>query len=155
MIRENWTENARMHRCFSSVEIYICSRHDQNEINRVFSHEAKERIYECQSLSLFFFPPLSHIVTLKKKLSMSSPLTPFQTTHQHSAMSSSGLHSATGASGANSFSLDDPSPSSTSFSSELYTPLGHSLLSPLGISSPAINTLASIGPIGNENGAYI
>jgi len=99
-----------------------------------------------------FFPCLSHIFTLKKGLSMSSPLTPFHPTHQHSAMSSRDSYTATGTS---NFLIDDTSPTSTSFTPGPYTPLDHSLLSPLDISSPTVSTLGpSIRPM-NENGAYM
>jgi len=86
---------------------------------------------------------------------MSSPLTPFQPAHQHSARSLGGVYNAPEASRFDTFPFDDVPPTSTSFSSGLCTPFDQTLLSPLDIPLPTTNTHgASIGPIGSEKGAY-
>jgi len=105
-----------------------------------------------------FFSHLSHIFALKKKCLMSSPLTPFHAIHQHSRMSSSGLYTTTGPSCTSNFSTDNTSPTSTSFTLGPYTPLApldYSLLSPLDILSPMVNTLGPLIRPTNENGAYM
>ena len=123
-----------------------------------FSHVKQRSAYMNTKVFSSFFPYLSHIFALKKKCLMSSPLTPFHATQQHSRMSSSGLYTATRPSCTSNFSTNDTSPTSTSFTSGPYTPLApldHSLLSPLDISSLMVNTLSpSIRPT-NENGAYM
>ena len=99
----------------------------------------------------FFIIPLSHIYDLKKNLPMSSPLTPFQLP---TAMSL-GSYDTSEAPHAGTSLLDDISTPSMDFSSGLHTPFNQSLLSPFGTFSPTPNTFnASIGPMGNEKGAY-
>jgi len=86
---------------------------------------------------------------------MSSPLTPFQARHQHSARSLGGVYNALEVPRAGTFPVDDVSPTSTSFSPGLCTPFDQTLLSPLDIPLQTTNTLSTSGPIGSEKGAYI
>lgn len=107
------------------------------------------------AIVFFFSSSLLPVHSLRKKHTMSSPLTPFQETQQHTPMSFSSLYNAGDAAHTSSL-LGDFTPSSASFSSGLGTPFDGSLLSPPGTFSPVSSNLgASIGSMGSENNAYI
>src|SRR5260221_14458198 len=108
-------------------------------------------------LFFWFFLCLCHSFSLKKSPPMSSRFTQYQATPNSTAISHGGINMAPEASRTTTFTLDDDSPISTSFGSELYTPFAESsLLSPPSISSPMTNTLgAEIRPIAMDSTAYI